>query len=85
MIAEVLQEHLSHFEEFADQNHMPLNPKKCATTIILEHVEKSFWWTPLTISNVSREVDESAKTVGGHIGLELKWDAQVSEMLKNAS
>ena len=40
---------------------------------------------PLTISNVPLLVVESAKILGVHIASDLKWDAQVSEMLKKAN
>ena len=80
----VLQEHLNHFEEWADQNHMQLNPKKCATmkgSFLKNEADEQ----PLTISNVPLQVVESAKILGVHIASDLKWDTQVSEMLKKAN
>ena len=80
----VMQGHLDKFSEWASDNHMKLNPSKCANMKV-SFLQKDPLYQPLTIDNVPLQVVSSAKILGVHVNSDLKWSTQVREILKKAN
>jgi DNA-binding transcriptional regulator of glucitol operon len=80
----VMQQHLDNFECWAAQNNMKLNPKKCATMKV-SFLKNDQSEPPLTISNVPLQDVEVTKILGVYVSANLKWDKQVTEILKKAN
>jgi len=79
-----MQHHLDNFEHWANENHMKLNPKKCATMKV-SFLKKPLDDPKLTISKVALQNVPVAKILGVHISDDLKWDKHVTEILNKAN
>ena len=80
----VVQDHLDKFSDWVKNNHMKLNPSKCA------HMKVSFLKKQdedhaLTIDQVPLQEISTTKVLGVHVSSDLKWSNHIYEVLKKAN
>ena len=79
-----MQIHLDKFQDWAVQNHMKLNPLKCASMKV-SFLRNNPVEQPLMIDNVPLQSVSAAKILGVHVSSDLKWGNHVTEVLKKAN
>ena len=80
----VIQDHLDNFSDWAKNNHMKLNPSKCAYMKVSFLKKQDEDQIP-TIDQVPLQVVSTAKVLGVHVSSDLKWSKHISEVLKKAN
>ena len=79
-----MQHELNELEQWANCNHMQLNPTKCMVMYV-SFIKNTHLMNPLILCNEPLQETDSVKILGLHIGSDLKWDLQVNEILKRAN
>ena len=79
-----MQDHLDKFSDWVKNNHMKLNPSKCA------HMKVSFLKKQdedhaLTIDQVPLQEISTTKVLRVHVSSDLKWSNHIYEVLKKAN
>ena len=80
----VEQEHLDKFSDWAKNNHMKLNPSKCAN-LKVSFLKKQDEDHALTIAQVPLQEVSTIKVPGRHVNSDLKWSNHICEVLKKAN
>ena len=80
----VMQDHLDKFSDWAKNNHMKLNPSKCAHMKVpfLKNQDEDH---ALTIDQVPLQEVSTTKILGVHVSSDLKWSKHICEVLKKAN
>jgi hypothetical protein len=79
-----MQHELNDLEQWANCNHMQLNPAKCMVMYV-SFIRDTHLMNPLMLCNEPLQETDSVKILGLHLSSDLKWDLQVNEILKRAN
>ncbi|XP_035663340.1 uncharacterized protein LOC118407032 [Branchiostoma floridae] len=79
-----LQRDLNHLDNWATENHMLLNPKKCMA-MHFSFVRAPIQPPVLTLAGQTLKTTTQARLLGLHIRSNLKWDDQVDVMVSKSS